>query len=567
MNDRQLFGKTFKRGLLGGDSWKAWKSFLATLFHLPMDDEALEIFRKHTGRQTTPQGAFTECWVVAGRRSGKSQVAALVGVYLACFRDYSAYRAPGETLVLPIIAPDRKQCQIILRYVCGLIDSSPMLQRMVKVRLKESVELMNGVEIRVATASYRTVRGYTAIGCVVDEAAFLRSEESAIPDTELIAAIMPALSTIPGALLLAISSPHARKGELWRAYKEHFGKDDSPVLIWQAPTTHMNPGVNRAVVAAAYLRDRASAAAEWDAQFRTDIESFLPLEVIEQCVIRNRRELPPLAATSYFGFCDPSGGRSDSMTLGIAHAEKDRFVLDLLSERHPPFNPESVVKEFADTLKRYRVFSVCGDRYSAEWVASAFQKCGVQYKASERSRSELYLELLPGLTSGQVELLDHSRLVTQLASLERRTSRGAKDSVDHGVGGHDDVANAAAGALVLAAAAHGGVLGFVELLKQIDTGEHPQLDPMAKYNAPPSPESKPASEETRMCSARLPDGRECGGVMRPHPANVDKFTCGSCGACELICRNVTVGMSRGAYLTERAGRDFVSRGVFGRFGR
>jgi hypothetical protein len=34
--------------------------------------------------------------------------------------------------------------------------------------------------------------------------------------------------------------------------------------------------------------------------------------------------------------------------------------------------------------------------------------------------------------------------------IERRTSRSGKDSIDHGPAGHDDVVNAAAGALVTA---------------------------------------------------------------------------------------------------------------------
>jgi hypothetical protein len=55
---------------------------------------------------------------------------------------------------------------------------------------------------------------------------------------------------------------------------------------------------------------------------------------------------------------------------------------------------------------------------------------------------------LPALTSGQAELLDKRRLVSQLLNLERRTSRLGRDSVDHSPGGHDDVAKAAAGALV-----------------------------------------------------------------------------------------------------------------------
>jgi hypothetical protein len=46
-------------------------------------------------------------------------------------------------------------------------------------------------------------------------------------------------------------------------------------------------------------------------------------------------------------------------------------------------------------------------------------------------------------------LLDNHKLVNQLVGLERRTSRGGRDSIDHPShgGAHDDVANAVAGVL------------------------------------------------------------------------------------------------------------------------
>jgi hypothetical protein len=56
------------------------------------------------------------------------------------------------------------------------------------------------------------------------------------------------------------------------------------------------------------------------------------------------------------------------------------------------------------------------------------------------------------LNSRKCQLLDIRRLISQLHGLERRTARGGKDSIDHGPGAHDDVANAVAGALVLASA-------------------------------------------------------------------------------------------------------------------
>jgi hypothetical protein len=465
MQDGNLFGKTFTRSLLRGDTYCAWRAFLAALFGLPLEGDALDTYRKHTTRQDVPAEPFRECFVIAGRRSGKSLIAALIGVFLACFKSYEAVLAPGEVGTVMILGADRRQCRVIFSYIDAFL-SVPMLARMVTVRLKESIELSNRIRIEIHTSSFRAVRGYTIVAAICDEIAFWPSEDSARPDVETLTALRPAMATVPSALLIGISSPYARRGALWEAYKENFGKSDSPVLVWKAATHEMNPTVPRAVIAAAYLRDHAAASAEYGAEFRTDVEGFLSLEIIESCVIPNRFELGPLGDVNYVGFVDPSGGASDSFTLGIAHRERDRAVLDLLHEVKAPFKPEPVVQEFSDTLKRYRVTTVTGDKYGGDWPAEQFEKRGIRYRPAEHFRSDLYLELMPALTSGQAELLDNKRLVSQLVNLERRTSRLGRDSVDHSPGGHDDVANAAAGALVLCAG-HEPRLALVEQYKEL----------------------------------------------------------------------------------------------------
>jgi hypothetical protein len=80
-----------------------------------------------------------------------------------------------------------------------------------------------------------------------------------------------------------------------------------------------------------------------------------------------------------------------------------------------------------------------------------FRKQGLQYVEADRTKSDLFVEMLPVLTSGRAQLLDHDRLVAQLLSLERRTGAGGKDTITHPRDTHDDVANAVAGALVKAA--------------------------------------------------------------------------------------------------------------------
>ncbi len=129
------------------------------------------------------------------------------------------------------------------------------------------------------------------------------------------------------------------------------------------------------------------------------------------------------------------------MTLAIGHQEGDTSILDLVRERKPPFSPESVVQEFVADLRRYSVSTVYGDRYAGMWPRERFSVHGIDYETAEKNRSALYLELLALVNSGRCELLDHSRLISQLCALERRTGRG-KDSVDHGPGAHDDVISA-----------------------------------------------------------------------------------------------------------------------------
>jgi hypothetical protein len=139
------------------------------------------------------------------------------------------------------------------------------------------------------------------------------------------------------------------------------------------------------------------------------------------------------------------------MTLAIVHMSGSRVIVDAIRERRAPFSPDDVVKEFAATLKSYGVTTVRGDHYAAEWPRERFRVHGVvEYHVADKAKSDLYLTLLPLLNSGRIELLDHPRLVNQLTGLERRTSRAGRDSIDHVPGGRDDVANAVAGAAVLA---------------------------------------------------------------------------------------------------------------------
>jgi hypothetical protein len=450
-------------GTIPGDSWLSWRALLLAALGEPLKPDELALFRKLTEREHPPTQRVSEFVAVVGRRGGKSRAIATLLVYLACLVNYKPRLATGETGVALCIAPSQDQAKIVLDYSSGILNASPILRQLIRRQTSETIELRNGITIDVRSASFRRLRGMTTIAVIADEAAFWFSDESANPDQEILGAVRPSLATT-GGILCVISSPYARKGVVWQAFKDHFGPAGNPaILVAKGTTRDLNPSLSQDYIDREYEKDPASAAAEYGAEFRTDIESYLTIEVVESCTDSGVHERPYSHAHVYQAFVDPSGGAFDAFTLAIAHKEGKTSVLDAIREVRPPFAPEAVVEQFCQLLRDYRIHAVRGDKYAGEWVASQFNKRGVTHEASELTKSELYRDALPMINSRTAALLDDQVLRRQLVSLERKTRVGGKDVIDHVRGGRDDLANAVAGALVYA----GQSLGDANFYKPI----------------------------------------------------------------------------------------------------
>ncbi len=428
--------------------WNTWRVILKAAFGLPLDKGEAKIFAKVSGGRKPPKNRVQELWCIAGRRGGKSRMAAAVSAYIAAFDDHRGKLVPGETGYVLAVAPSKSQARTIKDYTEGFFDQSPVLrQQLDGASTAEEIRLKGNISIGMHTNSFRTVRGRTLLAAVLEEVAFMRDDASATPDIELYRAILPALATT-GGMLIGISSPYRKIGLLHQKFRDYFGVDDPDVLVIKAPTEVLNPTINKKVIANARKSDPESALAEWDAEFRGDLTSLLDDAVIDSAIENGRPlELPPRPGFTYTAFVDASAGRHDHFTIGIGHRDGDRFIADVVRGRKPPFDPKEVVTEFTKLARDYRCREVTGDNYAGEWVAGAFKEAGMAYKRSELPKSGLYLEMVPMFMRGAVSIPDHPQLIKELRLLERRTSRSGKDAVDHPQNGSDDYSNALAGAL------------------------------------------------------------------------------------------------------------------------
>jgi hypothetical protein len=440
-------------GMVGAE-WLPWRAFWKAVYALPLNAEELVVFQRHTKRTTPPPAPVAEAWMAIGRGGGKTRNSALHAVYRAITFDISTVD-PGEDVVIPLLASDRRQARQALKYVRGFNSLSLVAPWVFRGTLRETVEYRTGVNVEVTTASKDAPRGYSCPTCCADEIAWWSNADDGVnPDHEVIVAVRGSLGRVEGSLLLALSNPYAPKGELYEAVESFYGVDDPEVLVWNADTLSMNSTYDKKAIARAFKRDPTVAGSEFGSDghvtFRQARQACFDEDAVRACIVTDRRELPPMPDVSYVAFVDAAQGQraGDSMTLGIAHRDESRAVLDLLREVEPPFNPADVVLQFAAILHDYGIREAIGDRVSLGFVLNEFAAAGITFTPATLTKSDLFAELLPLVNTQRAELLDNPTLRTQLLSLERRAIRGGRDSIDHPRGTHDDIANAAAGALV-----------------------------------------------------------------------------------------------------------------------
>jgi hypothetical protein len=405
LRSKQLFEPYFS-----GASWDRWRATLKAAFAEPLSDSERAAFQEVAERDP-PQHRVKELACVIGRGGGKNSAMSILAAFISItFDPCAAKLRPGEVVYIICIANDKEQAQLEYRMLSGLFEAIPVLRALVKGKIgSDTIELKNRVIVEVKTNSYRSVRGRGILAAIFDECSFYRDINAANPDVELHAAIRPGLARVTGSMLVLISSAFRRSGLLYERWKSYYGKPNADTLVVRDSTKQFNSNFDQRVIDKDLAEDYARFSAEYLSEWRDDISSFIPRDLLEASVEAGVSVRPPQADVIYFAFADTSSGRNDSFTMAIAHQEQHnnsrRIVIDLLYERRPPFNPTEAVEEITTLLKQYRCGTVTGDAYAIGFVVDAFRKCSIEYRKSTRDRSEVYLGFLPLLTSGQVLLL------------------------------------------------------------------------------------------------------------------------------------------------------------------
>src|SRR5262249_28974494 len=110
----------------------------------------------------------------------------------------------------------------------------------------------------------------------------------------------------------------------------HFGQNSAKVLVIHAESKQLNPSLDQGEIDDALAEDATAARADYFSQWRDDLSTYVPRDLIEHAVDRGVVVRFPDVRHCYTSFVDVSSGLGDSFAAAIVHREGDLVVLELL---------------------------------------------------------------------------------------------------------------------------------------------------------------------------------------------------------------------------------------------
>lgn len=456
---------------------------------------------------------YRECWIVAGRRAGKTdRIAATITAYEATLGGHEYRKRKGRPAICFQIAQDTRMAKFALHSINATLESMDFIfnggdakKNRIKQVTADRIDLWNEITISVLPPTLKGVRGYDNPMAVLDEVGvWYQDSDSANPDYEIYRAVSPGQATFESPKIVGISSPWNRAGILYQFYEA--GTDGCKVycadcrlnpkpdcaacavlrephrnrlIIHTTTAASGNRLVEKSWLRGEFNKDPRAFERECLARFQDSTSGFLNSALIEKARARGVLSRPADKRNFYIAAMDPAF-RRDAFGFTIVHAGENGkitqdFVARWKNDDGTPLNPGDIFPQIAQRLHEYGVRTVYSDQYNIEslqFLAQQYSFSIEEVTFSSQSKASIYANLQQLLNQDRVSLLDHPETINELKCLERRLTQGGQVQIAAPEGMHDDMAT------VVAIAAYEAVW----LLPQKETTPPPPKTPIERIH-------------------------------------------------------------------------------------
>ncbi len=423
----------FSREVLGFHPWPRQAEILATIYREGIRTAVLRL----------------------GRRSGKGRIAAVIATYVATVEATShlAVVPAGERVAIAVIARSQKQARIVHGYIRnhferGVLPGGLPLRSLVVRDTDDEIELSNGVVVMTLPCHAASVRGLAVAVAILDEVAWWTGVDGSPLDAkEIWDAVVPATAQFPAGRVIVLSTPRWHTGFFPEVCARAASGQFVDMKQWHYSTAEMNPAIPASFLEQEFAADPASFRREYLAEFESGIGAMFEAETVRRAVQLGIREVPPLPSFSGYVMAADPAFTGDTFTLVIGHREVSSIWLDLVrgwrGTRGEPVNVDDTLDEIAALSRGYGRAPVLIDQYAAEPIRQGLHRRGVPVLArpwTNDSKLDAATATRRALQAGELHLLDHDGVVSELLALEQHPLPSGRPRIAAPGRSHDDFA-------------------------------------------------------------------------------------------------------------------------------
>lgn len=480
--------------------WTRLDYYWASQGHAEYDDDGyiVGIDRPVEGYLPHP---FTEIWVVAGVRGGKSdRIAATAVVYEALFANHEQHIREGKLGYCLQVCQDLRLARESIHGIEATLKAVPFIHtpappshwagkrgERIGRRTADFIRLWNGMAVMTIPPTVKAIRGYDSPCAVLDEVGIWPTgEDAANVDKEVFSQAKSRQAQFKDTLpkIFGISSPWINSGLLYDRFQVGTkGKniqcasctagrptDSCPtcvkaregfqnLLVCHFTTASMgNPLITREWLREQRLQDPQKFRRECLALFDSPAGAFLSSILLDGAVDKGIIERPsafvlkqgqplPTHLPVYVAALD-AGFRRDAFTFGISHVNHEgKIEIDVLRRWKPrpnnPLNPIDIIKEITPLLKDYKIMVVASDSASFESLNQLCLQhnwCIEKVELSGGHKNDIMGNLKQVLEQRTLRLLDNREALAELKNLQRKVLDTSNVRISAPGGMHDDYA-------------------------------------------------------------------------------------------------------------------------------
>ena len=416
---------------------------------------------------------FTDISLIVGRRGGKSLTSAILAIYSAIKMNWKPMLGKHKTATILVMSHTKDFSDEIIDLVRGLIEDSPILNRLIDHKKKNTQSTINlkipfknpktnrrvysRVRIRTNAASSKSTRGSACPVILADEIAFWGSDPNAKEtDSKIVNAASPSqLQFGDHAMFIKLSSPGIKSGVLWNEYNNR-EKLPKTSLILKAPSWVFNNRYDAKEFRKEWEKCELDPELDFDSEFRGNfvdsMSDFILSDMVDLCTLRGVQFLPPDEGKDIqYAAAIDAAFKSDRFVFSVMGTKNGRVRQYVLQSwegsKSEPIKAFKIAQYIANICKEYKLTKVYADQYAFQPLKEIFEQYGVTLEErpfTNTFKKQIYFNLKKLIHSQEIDLLDNEICIREIKQLQVEKTSTGTIKISHPAGGNDDAADATA---------------------------------------------------------------------------------------------------------------------------